>query len=137
MTVQGRILVVEDLPEWRKKLAGILRREGYDVREAVDYDEAISWLDSQIFDLAVIDIRLEDWDEENIQGMELVEEIRGREIQRDMSVIIVTAYGTVERAVKAFREYEVFYFLEKAKLNIEEYKRIVADAIAKAYTGMR
>lgn len=133
MATQARILVVEDMSDWCEKLAGILRREGYLVREAADYDEAIRWLESQIFDLAVIDIRLEDWDATNIQGMVLIDEIRRRKIEKDMGIIIVTGYGTAEHARKAFRDHHVFDFLAKANFDLEEFKMLVAEAIEDAY----
>ena len=60
MEKQHQVLVVDDEPVWLDKLAKILEKEGYLVRKAKTYEEAMQWLDCQPFHLAVIDVNLAD-----------------------------------------------------------------------------
>jgi DNA-binding NtrC family response regulator len=129
-----RILLLEDEQQWVDMLSRYLE-DDYEVCPAMSLDEAEDWLERESFRLALVDIRLIAHDSEDESGFVFIEELRTREILRDMSLIIVSAYGTVERARKAFREYKVHDFIDKGTLDPQEFKRIVADAIAEAYTG--
>ncbi len=85
------ILVVDDLTDWRRLLAAVLMDEGYAVTLAGTYDEAMSALQAQLFNVAIVDIRLSEIDEENLDGLRLLEEIKKRDIPTN--VIILAAYA--------------------------------------------
>ena len=107
---EGRILVVDDLQDWRKTFETILKNEGYTVVTAANFDKASSLLGKQTFDVAIIDIRLKDWDVKDQKGMELLNKIDPR---LGTQVIIMTAYPTVKTERDAFKEYQVFdYYLQ-------------------------
>ena len=128
------ILLLEDEQQWIDMLSGYLE-DDYEVCPATTLDEAEDWLNREAFRLALVDIRLIAHDSQDESGFEFIEELRTREILRDMSLIVVSAYGTVERARKAFKDYKVHDFIDKATLEPQTFKRIVADAIAEAYIG--
>lgn len=138
MTRQARVLVVEDADDWRETLAGVLRDDGHLVREATTYKEAVTWLRSDIFHVAVVDLRLDEWDLNDFQGMDLIAQLRSlSEEGKGMSVVIVTGYGGLQEARDAFKPpLSVFDFLGKKEFDIEEYKSVIRDAIAAAYAGM-
>lgn len=89
-----RILVVDDLDDWRKTLGGLLREEGYKVDAASSYDTALKMLRSHKFDLAILDVRLDETDENNTQGLDLASEIKQR--WSSTKTIIITGYDSPE-----------------------------------------
>jgi CheY-like chemotaxis protein len=92
MTDKQKILVVDDLADWRATLSGLLEDAGYTVQVAESSTEALNLLESQRFDLAVLDMRLDETDEDNTEGLDLAADIKGR--WPATKVVIVTGYGT-------------------------------------------
>jgi CheY-like chemotaxis protein len=90
--IRHRILVVDDLPDWRKTLKGVLVDEGYDVQVADSSAGALELLETSHFDLAVLDMRLDETDESNTEGLDLAAEIGRR--WPTVKAIIITGYGT-------------------------------------------
>ena len=91
-----RLLLVEDEPAQRKLVAGILSGEGYLVVACGSVEEALGVLDKQ-----PIDIVLSDWKLPGKSGFDLLAEVRSR--HQHIAFIMVTAYGSIDRAVKAVR----------------------------------
>jgi len=87
-----KILVVDDLPDWRKTLRGMLVDEGYDVQVADSSARALELLRANHFDLAVLDMRLDESDEDNTEGLDLAAKIKQR--WPTVKVVIITGYGT-------------------------------------------
>jgi CheY-like chemotaxis protein len=98
---QGRILVVDDLPDWRATLSGILLDEGYEVCAAEDRQEALRLLEAERFHLAVLDVRLDEADEDNREGLELMRQIKAYD--PTIAVIILTGYADVRMVQDALR----------------------------------
>ena len=78
-----RVLVVDDEPTVREVVVGYLRRDGHDVREADDGSAALELLDSERFDLVVLDMMLP-----GVNGLDILRRIRAA---GDMPVIMLTA----------------------------------------------
>ena len=91
-----RILVVDDEESLRDALRRILSAEGYDVREAGDGKSALRLLESERFEFILCDMRMP-----VMGGLELLREITARRIPG--TVIMMSAFGTVETAVEAMR----------------------------------
>ncbi len=93
---QPRLLVVDDDPPSCEVVAEALRAEGYEVAAAEGGRAALALATERVFDVVVSDIRMPDLD-----GMAL---LRGlREAAPDASVILLTAFGTVEAALEAIK----------------------------------
>ncbi|MEJ2381143.1 MAG: sigma-54 dependent transcriptional regulator [Gammaproteobacteria bacterium] len=90
------ILIVDDEFSIRKTLSMLLKSEGYRALEAADLGQAKQTLESESVDLVITDLRLGEQD-----GMELLSWLRtnGSEIES----VIMTAYGSIENAVKAMK----------------------------------
>jgi DNA-binding NtrC family response regulator len=101
--VKGRILVVDDEADIRESLETLLELENYSVELAVDATDATRKLDKSTYDLILLDLMMPDR-----SGMELLQEIRERD--RETPVIMLTAYGSVEVAVKALKHGADDYF---------------------------
>lgn len=95
-----KILVVDDLPDWRKTLKGLLIDEGYEVEDTDSLNGALNVLKNNHFDLVVADLRLDESDTNNTDGLELATIVRER--WTAIKVILITGYDTqsiVERAM--------------------------------------
>jgi DNA-binding NtrC family response regulator len=93
---QGRILIVDDEANARNALAEILREEGYSVETAADGFKALPKLADFHPELVLTDLKMPGMD-----GLELMGKVQ-REYP-DVGVVVMTAFGEIETAVKAIR----------------------------------
>lgn len=103
-----RILVVDDEPSIRMFLQETLSNDGHQVISASSGEEALEILQSQEFDLAMLDLMLG-----GINGMEVLAGLRQR--WPDTIVIILTAHGSLESAVEALRQGAHDYLFKPCK----------------------
>ena len=94
---RGRVLIVEDERNMRRVLAGLLEREGYDVLEAPNGARALEEVALESVDVVLTDLKMP-----QMNGLELLEAIRGRDPA--LPVILLTAFGTVGSAVEALKQ---------------------------------
>jgi two-component system response regulator AtoC len=104
-TASRRVLVVDDEKLIRELLEEGLGRLGYQVRCAPGGREALALLDREAADVVLSDIKMDGMD-----GYEFVGELRRR--QPEQLVIMMTAYGSVESAIKAIK-LGAFDYLQK------------------------
>jgi DNA-binding NtrC family response regulator len=93
----NRILIVDDEPFNLDLLEQELAEQGYRVERARDGEEALDKLQASQPDLIFLDYMMP-----GMNGPEVLKEIRGRKI--DVPVVMITAHGTIERAVEAMKE---------------------------------
>jgi DNA-binding NtrC family response regulator len=91
-----RILVVDDETIVRESLGAWLKEDGHDVSVAESARQALRLVAADTFDLALIDIKMP-----NMDGLEL--QTRLAEAAPDLTIIIMTAYASVETAVNALK----------------------------------
>ena len=101
----ARILVVDDEASSRKVLGVILEEDGHTVQEAGGVNEAYDVFQSRPFDLVITDHRMSDGD-----GLTLL--TKCREFDSEIPVVMLTAFASVEIAVKAMRQ-GAFDFMTK------------------------
>jgi DNA-binding NtrC family response regulator len=94
--VHGSVLIIDDETEIRESLQTLLEFEGYEVDAAANGLQGLAKLGERPFDLVLLDLALPDRN-----GIELLPEIRA--IDSQISVIMITAYGTIEDAVRAMQ----------------------------------
>jgi DNA-binding NtrC family response regulator len=80
----------------RESMTITFRREGYQVQAAQSGDQALEAASRMPFDLVITDLQLADMD-----GIDLLKQLKA--LSADTEVIVVTAYGNTEPAVKAVR----------------------------------
>ncbi len=90
------ILVVDDKDSMRNMLTQTLTEEGYRVDAAEDGKKALDLVRNKSYDLVLTDLKMP-----NIDGLELLSSVK--EIDDETSVIVMTAYGTIEDAVNAMK----------------------------------
>ena len=110
MTADARVLVVDDEERVRKLLTRLLQEEGHRVRAASSGREALEALEGEAYDLVLTDLTMP-----GMSGMDLLSEIR--EKWPEMSVILITAFGTVESAVEAMHKGAFHYITKPFKLD--------------------
>src|SRR5215470_14418606 len=93
---KGSILVVDDESEIREGLEMLLSSEGYGVYSAGTGESGLSRLEERPFDLLLLDVSLPDRN-----GLDLLKEIRRRDPH--LSVVLITAYGSIDMARQAFK----------------------------------
>ncbi|HEY6945998.1 MAG TPA: sigma-54 dependent transcriptional regulator [Candidatus Acidoferrum sp.] len=93
---KGSILVVDDESEIREGLEVLLRSEGYGVASAETGESGLAKLEEHPFDLLLLDVSLPDRN-----GLDMLKEIRRRD--PDLSVVLITAYGSIDMARAAFK----------------------------------
>ena len=117
---KGRVLVVDDLLDVRTTLSGLLSDEGYEVRSASSRVEALQMVDAERFHVAVLDVRLDEADEDNQDGLLLMHEIREKD--PNVAIIILTGYANVKMVREALQPDRegvspAFGFLEKSEVD--------------------
>lgn len=117
---QLRILVVDDEASVRKSLGGWLEEEGYSVGLAASAKEALEALARDDWDIYLVDIKMP-----GIDGLEL--QRRLRDAQPEATVIIMTAYASVETAVEAMKQGAYDYVVKP--FEPEELERVLRKAV--------
>jgi len=105
-----RILVVDDEDIIRESLTFVLKKEGYIVQDAENGLVAYNILQEESFDLVITDLEMPE-----MKGIELLEEIKKLNIQT--SVIIITAFGSLDTAICALRSGASDYLLKPVEFD--------------------
>jgi len=108
---EKRILIVDDVPEVTRLLTYNLSKQGFSVESASTGKQALEILRSGFQGLILVDLRLPD-----CNGLDLFKEIK--EIDEDNLVIIITAHGTIDLAIRAIK-LGAFDFITKTENIIE------------------
>ena len=125
MSVQGRLLIVDDELSVRDSLAKWFREEGYEVGTAESANEALTRLAEQRWDVALVDIKMHGTD-----GIEL--QRRVHELDPDLMVIMMTGYASVETAVTALKNGAYDYVTKP--LDPDELAHLVKKALSHKQT---
>lgn len=111
------MLIVDDAPRWRKQLTEILEVHGYYAASASTTQEALQLLHESLFHILILDIRMEEGDDVNEDGLKLLGELYERGLTNAINVIMISAHDTKENVRKAFRNYQVADFISKDAFN--------------------
>lgn len=122
MPTPARILVADDEVNLRRVLVALLRRDGHEVVQASNGDEALAMLDQEL-DVVITDLRMPKTD-----GMGVLR-AAARAIPH-VPVIMVTAYGSVGQAVEAIKA-GAFDYIEKP-FEQDQIRTIVGKAVGQA-----
>ncbi len=91
------ILIVDDEKNYPMIIGELLQEEGYASLTASSGMEALDILNHELIDLVLTDVKMP-----GMSGIQLLEKIK--ELKPDIPVIIMTAYGSVEKAVEAMHK---------------------------------
>jgi two-component system NtrC family response regulator len=111
MTLPFRILVVDDQAAQRELITGFLRKQNFEAIAAESGEKALDKFRREPFDLVLTDMKMP-----GMSGLELLAALRT--MNPEATVIVVTAYGTVETAVAAVKAGAADYLTKP--VNLEE-----------------
>jgi len=117
-------LVADDEKSMREFLEIMLKKEGYKVTLASNGEEVMKLIEKDIFDLALVDIRMPRQD-----GISVLKRIKS--ISPETVVIVITAYASADTAIKAMKEGAYDYITKPFK--IDEIKLIIQNALEKKH----
>jgi len=92
-----KILIVDDEESMRHMLTLILRREGYEVKAVDKGSAALPLVDSESFDFILSDVVMPEMD-----GLEFLQALRNKKVEA--TIIMMSAYGTLDTAVEAMKK---------------------------------
>jgi len=118
--MKNKILVVDDEHLIRWSLEQNLKKQGYEVSTAGSGEDALRLLQEESPDLMLLDIQLP-----GMNGMEVLE--KAKELEEDVIVIMVTALGVLETAVKAMR-LGAYDYINKP-FNLDELAIVIKKAL--------
>ena len=99
------ILIIDDEKEICESIKMILEYEGYDVEYSISANEGLRKVNSNTYSCLLLDIQMPE-----MSGFEVLQKIKGT--YPSLSVIIISAHGSVENAIKATK-LGAFDFIEK------------------------
>jgi len=100
---RGRILIIDDEEDIRESLETLLNIEGYAVDMAVNGTTGLERMGRSAYDLVLLDLMMPD-----MSGMEVLAEVRQRD--RETPIFLITAYGSLDVAIKALKAGASDYF---------------------------
>ena len=105
--MKAEILVVDDNADIRFLICNILSEQGYIVRSAANYDQAVNEINAKLPDLAVVDIKLDKGDKDGIDLLKIL-----MDKNKEIPVIMISGHANVQVAVEAIR-IGAYEFVEK------------------------
>lgn len=115
-----KILIVDDEQSVRYSFKKLFNTSSFRIAEASNAEEAINAFNLNKPDLVILDIEMPGKD-----GIQVLKEMK--EISPETPVIIITAYGTGDRVIKAMK-YGAFEYIEKP-FDIPRLKTVIDDAL--------
>ncbi|MBU1011749.1 MAG: sigma-54 dependent transcriptional regulator [Bacteroidetes bacterium] len=120
MDNEKKILIVDDEASMRRNIVDLLSMKGYSLLEAKTGEEAIDMIESTTLDILILDINLP-----NMSGLEVLKLTKNN--YPELPCIMLTAYGTSEKAIEAMK-LGAFDYMEKP-FELEEFIMIIERAL--------
>ncbi len=131
MGKQGRILIVDNLSVWCEELVEILQGHGYYADSVSTIADALKHLSESFYHVLVADIRMQDTDQSNIDGLTLLAELEKSGLSEATKVIMLSAYGTLEQMSEAFANHRVANFLSKNQFSQKTFLQSIEQVFSK------
>ena len=108
--MEKKLVIVDDDMPFRERLGRSMEKKGFLVETISSYNDCLKRITSEIFDYAVIDMRLEDG-----SGLELIKKIK--EISPNTKSLLLTGYGNIATAVAAIKTGAIDYLPKPAEID--------------------
>jgi two-component system, response regulator RegA len=104
------VLIVEDDPVLRSRLARALRERGYEAREAADGEDALRQARDETPEYVLVDLRMP-----GVTGLDVVREVKA--LDPTTVVVVLTGYGSIATAVESVRLGAAHYLTKPADVD--------------------
>jgi DNA-binding NtrC family response regulator len=111
------ILIIDDEPEQLEALQSFLSRRGYEVLTAESGEEGLGLAQKNVLDLVITDYRMPGWD-----GFIVLRKMK--EINPEVDIVVMTAYGTIEDAVEIMKA-GAYDYLSKP-IDLDEFENLLS-----------
>ncbi len=105
--MSAEILIIDDNSDIRFLITSLLKDRGFYIRQAANYNQALSEIDKKLPDVAIIDVKLDKGDND---GIELLIHIKKKDA--DIPVIIISGHANIKMAVDSLKS-GAFEFIQK------------------------
>jgi len=134
MKKRGKVLVVEDNPKWSNRLEEVLAENGFHVVVTKTKAEALKILEKENFHFTTVDLQLDEstLDDKKFEGWEVMKKVFDVGADRMMPIMVLTGFPGDEEndnRMKALREYQATFFMEKSKWDKKEFIDTVIKAV--------
>ncbi len=119
------VLIVEDDTDLREAICDTLLLAGYETLSAENGQKALMIIDEEHIDLVISDVQMDQMD-----GHTLLKNIKTR--RTDLPVLLMTAYGTIQNAIKAIQDGAVDYLVKpfESTVLVSKVAQIMPQALA-------
>jgi len=107
---QHKILLIDDEFAQLQTLAGFLKKRGFEVEKAASGSTGLELIEKQTVDLVITDFKMPD-----IDGLQVLK--RAKQINPEVDVIMMTAFGSIESATQAMRDGAIDYLIKPVDLD--------------------
>ncbi len=108
--MSNKLLIVDDDGPFRERLSRSMEKKGFIVEAFSSYNECLKRTYDQVFDYAIIDMRLEDG-----SGLELIKKLK--QISPTTKSLLLTGYGNIATAVAAIKTGAIDYLPKPAEID--------------------
>jgi len=105
--MSAEILIIDDNSDIRFLISSLLKERGFYIRQAANYNQALTEIDKKLPDVAIIDVKLDKGDND---GIELLTHIKKKDI--DVPVIIISGHANIKMALDSLKS-GAFEFIQK------------------------
>ena len=123
-----RALIAEDMAYWQKIFRRSMEKEGFICDVAANLAEARELLPANCYTAALLDIRLDELDDNNEEGLLILSELATRD--PETAVLIVTGHGTVKIAREAYKRYNAVDIYEKKEFDPKVFTEVAAELVS-------
>lgn len=109
-TDNPKVLIVDDASNWRVTLETLLKSNGYTVTVAANVLEAAAALEHGPYYVAILDVRLDDFDDENREGLSTVLQAAHRKFPKMSFIVISSYYNETEVRSSVSSDVKLVYF---------------------------
>jgi two-component system response regulator AtoC len=131
----AEILIVDDEPQQRSILNTILTEEGHEIYEAGSGEEALDVFKKVIPSIVISDLKMP-----GMSGVELLDKIMSLDLKKAPTVLIMTAFGTIDSAVEAIKKGAFDYLtkpLDKESLLLKVRQAVEREELLRENLNLR
>ncbi len=122
-----RALIAEDMEYWQKIFRRSLEKEGFECDIAGSLEEAKKYLPPNFYTAALLDIRLDELDDNNEDGLQILSQLA--EMDPETAVLIVTGHGTIKIAREAYKKFNAVDIYEKSEFEPKAFAEIATELV--------